>query len=101
MPPFSTSPNRADRGCATSHRGMRSSTVAARTSRAATVIDLIPLWLVALPLSALFGLVLKWGIFWVYVGVIMESTSKFFLGVPRFRSRVWINDVTQFSHIKQ
>ena len=69
--------------------------------RAATVIDLIPLWLVALPLSALFGLVLKWGIFWVYVGVIMESTSKFFLGVPRFRSRVWINDVTQFSHIKQ
>ena len=69
--------------------------------RAATVIDLLPLWLVALPLAALFGLVLKWGIFWVYVGVIMESTSKFFFGVPRFRSRVWINDVTQFTHEKE
>ncbi|MGN8897804.1 MATE family efflux transporter [Flavonifractor sp. HCP28S3_F3] len=69
--------------------------------RAATIIDLLPLWLVALPLAALFGLVLKWGIFWVYVGVIMESTSKFFFGVPRFRSRVWINDVTQFTHEKE
>lgn len=69
--------------------------------RAATVIDLIPLWLVALPLSALFGLVLKWGIFWVYWGVVMEMITKFFIGVPRFRSRAWINDVTQFSHIKK
>ncbi len=69
--------------------------------RAATVIDLIPLWLVALPLSALFGLVLKWGIFWVYIGVVMEMITKFFIGVPRFRSRAWINDVTQFSHVKE
>ena len=69
--------------------------------RAATVIDLLPLWFVALPLAAFFGLVVKWGIFWVYMGVVMESVSKFFFGVPRFRSRVWINDVTQFSHIKE
>lgn len=69
--------------------------------RAATVIDLLPLWLVALPLAAIFGLGLKWGIFWVYVGIMMESTTKFFLGVPRFRSRAWINDVTQFSHVKE
>ncbi|WP_130870642.1 MATE family efflux transporter [Intestinimonas massiliensis (ex Afouda et al. 2020)] len=66
--------------------------------RAATIIDLLPLWLVALPLSALFGLALKWGIFWVYLGVVMEMITKFFIGVPRFRSRAWINDVTQFSH---
>ena len=69
--------------------------------RAAPVIDLLPLWLVALPLAAIFGLGLKWGIFWVYVGIMMESTTKFFLGVPRFRSRAWINDVTQFSHVKE
>ena len=55
-----------------------------------------PLWLVALPLSALFGLVLKWGVFWVYVGVIMEQITKFIVGVPRFRSKAWINDVTQY-----
>ena len=64
--------------------------------RAASLIDVCPLWLVALPLSALFGLVLKWGIFWVYIGVIMEQITKFLIGVPRFRSRAWINDVTQY-----
>ena len=65
--------------------------------RAASLIDVCPLWLVALPLSAFFGLVLKWGIFWVYVGVIMEQITKFLVGVPRFRSRAWINDVTQYT----
>ncbi|WP_242956970.1 MATE family efflux transporter [Flavonifractor sp. An82] len=64
--------------------------------RAASLIDVCPLWLVAVPLSAFFGLVLKWGIFWVYVGVIMEQITKFLVGVPRFRSKVWINDVTQY-----
>ena len=64
--------------------------------RAASLIDVCPLWLVALPLSALFGLVLKWGVFWVYVGVIMEQITKFIVGVPRFRSKAWINDVTQY-----
>lgn len=62
--------------------------------RAAMLIDLIPLWLVALPLTALFGLALEWGVFWVCVGMAMESVSKFGFGVRRFRSRAWINDVT-------
>ena len=65
--------------------------------RAASLIDVCPLWLVAVPLSALFGLVLRWGIFWVYVGVIMEQITKFLVGVPRFRSKAWINDVTQYT----
>ena len=43
---------------------------------------------------ALFGLALKWGIFWVYIGITMEQVSKFGFGVGRFRSRAWINDVT-------
>lgn len=62
--------------------------------RAAMFIDLLPLWCVALPLSALFGLALHWGIFWVYVGMMMENVTKFFLGLVRFRSRAWIHDVT-------
>ena len=62
--------------------------------RAAMRIDILPLWCVALPLAALFGLVLKWGIFWVYVGITMEQLTKFGAGVRRFRSRVWINDIT-------
>mgnify|MGYP002801188548 CR=1 FL=1 len=62
--------------------------------RTATAIDLMPMWFVSLPLAALFGLVLEWGIFWVYVGITMEQLTKFGAGVRRFRSRVWINDIT-------
>lgn len=62
--------------------------------RAAMYIDLIPLWLISIPLSALFGLGLQWGIFWVYVGIESEQFLKFFWGLHRFRSRAWINDVT-------
>ena len=68
--------------------------------RAAMLIDITPLWLVALPLSALFGLVLEWGIFWVYVGIMSEQFVKFGIGLRRLRSRAWINDVTQFSYQK-
>ena len=63
--------------------------------RAATLIDLSPLWIVAIPLAFLFGIVLEWGIFWVYVGISMETICKSFLGVWRLRSRLWINDLTR------
>ena len=69
--------------------------------RAAMVIDITPLWLVALPLSALFGLILKWGIFWVYAGIMSEQFVKFGVGLRRLRSRAWINDVTQFSYVSK
>ena len=62
--------------------------------RAATVIDLLPLWLVAIPAAALFGLVLKWGVFWVYVGISLDQLVKFFIGIWRLRSGEWINDLT-------
>ena len=68
--------------------------------RAAMLIDITPLWLVALPLSALFGLVLEWGIFWVYVGIMSEQFVKFGVGLRRLRSRAWIHDVTRFSYEK-
>lgn len=63
--------------------------------RIAMLIDVLPLWLVAIPLAFLFGLGLKWGIFWVYVGICMENVVKFGFGISRLRSRAWINDVTR------
>lgn len=69
--------------------------------RVATLIDIIPMWCVSIPLSALFGLGLKWGIFWVYAGMMSEHFIKFVLGLTRLRSRAWINDVTQFAHVKE
>lgn len=69
--------------------------------RAATLIDLLPLWIVAIPLAALSGLVAKLGILWVYLSIEMENVTKFFLGVFRFRSGNWIHDVTQTSFEKE
>ena len=65
--------------------------------RTATAIDLIPMWFVSIPLSALFGLVLEWGIFWVYVGMVSEYFIKFTVGLIRLRSGRWIQDVTRLS----
>ena len=62
--------------------------------RAATIIDLLPLWLVSIPACALFGLVLEWGVFWVYVGISLDQVVKFFFGLWRLRSGEWINDLT-------
>ena len=63
--------------------------------RAATLIDLLPLWLVSIPLAALMGLVVKWGIFWVYMALVAEQIAKSIGGVRRLRSRQWINDLTR------
>ncbi|MGN0969092.1 MAG: MATE family efflux transporter [Oscillospiraceae bacterium] len=69
--------------------------------RFATVIDLLPLWLVALPLTVLAGLVAKLDILWVYLAIESENITKFFMGVFRFRSGNWIHDVTQISFKKE
>lgn len=63
--------------------------------RMATLIDLTPLWLAAIPLAALCGLVLKLGILWVYLAMLSENVIKCFLGVLRYRSGKWVRDVTQ------
>lgn len=60
-----------------------------------TAIDILPLWLIAIPLAALSGLVVKLGILWVYLSIETENLTKFFLGIWRFRSRKWIRDVTR------
>ena len=62
--------------------------------RVATIIDLIPLWVVAIPLAALAGLVLQAGILWVYLGMMAENVVKSFVGFLRYLSGTWIRDVT-------
>lgn len=63
--------------------------------RFTTAIDVLPLWLIAIPLSGVAGLVAKLGILWVYLAIETENVTKFFLGIWRFRSRKWIHDVTR------
>ncbi len=64
-------------------------------SRAAAIIDVSAMWLVAIPPAAIFALVLRWNIVWVYVAITIEQLVKFTLGFSRFRSRAWINDITR------
>lgn len=63
--------------------------------RVAAIIDVSAMWLVAIPLAAFFALVLRWNIVWVYVAVTVEQLVKSTLGILRFRSHAWINDITR------
>ena len=62
--------------------------------RAATLIDVCPLWLVAIPLAALCGLVLKTDIIWVYIAMSLEHIVKCGAGFCRMRTGRWIRDLT-------
>ena len=61
----------------------------------ATIIDITPLWLVAIPAAALCGVVLKTDIIWVYLAMTLEQFVKFGLGIGRMRSNKWIRDLTR------
>lgn len=69
--------------------------------RMAAVLDVLPLWLVSIPLAALCGLILRTGIFWVYLATFSENVVKSVFGLIRFRSGLWINDVTKVSYQKE
>ena len=63
--------------------------------KAATLIDTLPQWLIAIPAAILLGSVLKLDILWVYLSMTLENIVKFVLGVPRVSSDQWIRDLTQ------
>ena len=63
--------------------------------RVATLIDIGPLWLAAIPYAALCGLVLKTSVFWVYLAFPLEQAVKSFAGVWRLRSGQWVRDLTR------
>ncbi len=64
-------------------------------ARMAAVIDIGPLWLVAVPLMALSALVLDAPTWLVCVAMQAENICKCPLGLVRFHSKRWINDVTR------
>ena len=61
----------------------------------ASVIDLVPLWLVAVPLAALTGWVLNAPLPLVCFAIYAENFIKMPWGAFRHRSRKWINDLTR------
>ena len=63
--------------------------------KTASLIDLSPMWLIAIPVTAVAGLVLHQSIFVVYLCIQLENLFKFFFGLARLCSGKWIKDVTR------
>ncbi len=57
------------------------------------IIDTIGVWFIAVPLAFLGGLVWKLPVHWVYTFIIAEEVFKFTLGVRRFVTKKWINNL--------
>lgn len=64
-------------------------------AKVASLIDIGPLWLVAIPLMAVTGLVLHAPTWLVCTAMQMENLCKCPIGLVRFHSRKWINDITR------
>ena len=64
-------------------------------TRMATVLDITPLWGLAIPATALFALVLDVPLALVCAATQLENLAKAPLSIVRLRSRKWINDVTR------
>ena len=62
--------------------------------RAATLIDVGNLWLVAIPYAVVCGVLLRTSVFWVYLAFGVEQIGKFAVGVWRLRSGRWVRDLT-------
>lgn len=58
------------------------------------VMDVLPVWVVGVPLIALTGLVLKWPIHYVYIMTYVVNLVQALVGHFRIRSRRWIKNVT-------
>ena len=66
--------------------------------RAATLIDVCPLWVCAIPYAAVCGLILRLDITWVYLAYVIENLVKVGIGLWRLRSGKWIRDLTVSLH---
>lgn len=64
-------------------------------AKMASLIDIGPLWLAAIPLMALTGLVFNAPTWLVCISMQMENLCKCPLGLIRFHSKKWINDITR------
>ncbi len=60
-----------------------------------TALDVVPQWVVCLPVTALAALVLKLGCWPIAFAIQLESIAKFPLCLWRVQGGKWINDVTE------
>jgi Na+-driven multidrug efflux pump len=56
-------------------------------------LDGIIIWIVGVPLTWLGAFVFHLPVYWVAVCVMSEEVTKWILGIRRYRSRKWINNL--------
>lgn len=61
----------------------------------ATALDLLPQWVICLPITALCALVLKSGYWSIAIAIQVESIVKVPFCIRRVRGGTWIHDVTR------
>lgn len=59
-------------------------------TRAAAYIDLVPLWLISVPLTILLGLVFHAPLWLVYLVAVPASLTRLFFGLKRMKTRRWL-----------
>ena len=60
----------------------------------AALIDILPLWLAAVPYAYLCGLILKLNISWVYSAYIVQYLVQSVFGILRLKNGCWIRNLT-------
>ena len=64
-------------------------------TRFSLILDGLVIWLVGVPLTASAAFLFHLPIFFVYAFTYSEETVKFIVGLRRYFSKKWINDLTQ------
>ncbi len=59
------------------------------------LLDTAALWLVGVPLVGLAALAFHWPIYLCYACTVVEEVIKMLIGLPRFRSGKWMNDLNR------
>jgi putative MATE family efflux protein len=62
-------------------------------TRFSLFVDGIIIWIIGVPLAALGAFIFHLPVYWVAVCVMSEEVTKWLLGINRFRSRKWINNL--------
>jgi putative MATE family efflux protein len=64
-------------------------------TRFAFIVDASSVWFVGVPIALVAAFVFHQPVYIVYLMVALEEVVKYLIGLARFRSRKWINNVTQ------
>jgi putative MATE family efflux protein len=63
-------------------------------TRFSLFLDGIIIWIVGVPMAYLGAFVFHWPVYLVYLCAMSEEATKWFLGINRYFSRKWINNLT-------